>query len=80
MMTITEGSNVITMKFYYDEIGTPIMFDYNGTLYYCEAKPNNITLCEAKNITHKNAEKRELYGIVLPYYSLFCFYCKFRIC
>ena len=34
MMTITEGSNVITMKFYYDEIGTPIMLDYNGTLYY----------------------------------------------
>ena len=34
MMTITEGSNVITMKFYYDEIGTPIMLDYNDTLFY----------------------------------------------
>ena len=31
----------------------------------------NITLCKAKNITHKKAEKRELYGISLPHYSLF---------
>ena len=37
--------------------------------YHCPK--GNITLCEAKNITHKNAEKREFYGIVLLYYSLF---------
>ena len=40
--------------------------------YHC--LKGNITLCKTKNITHKNAEKRELYGIVLPHYSLFCFF------
>ena len=39
--------------------------------YHCPK--GNITLCGAKNITHKNAEKRKLYGIVLPHNSLFCF-------
>ena len=34
MMTITSGSSVTTLKFYYDANGLPIIFDYNGTQYY----------------------------------------------
>ena len=34
MMTITEGSNVITMKFYYDDNGRPMILDYNDTKYF----------------------------------------------
>jgi len=34
MMTITEGSTVKTLKFYYDANGTPVILDYNGTTYY----------------------------------------------
>ena len=35
---------------------------------------------KAKNITKKAEKERELHGILLPKHSLFCFYCKFRIC
>ena len=34
MMTITSGSSVTTLKFYYDANGLPIIFDYNGTQYH----------------------------------------------
>ena len=34
MMAITSGSGVMTLKFYYDANGMPIIFDYNGTQYY----------------------------------------------
>ena len=34
MMTITSGSSVMTLKFYYDANGLPLIFDYNGTQYY----------------------------------------------
>ena len=34
----------------------------------------------AKHITHRNTEKRELYGILLPHHSLFCFYRRSRTC
>lgn len=34
MMTITSGSSVMTLKFYYDANGLPIIFDYNGTQYH----------------------------------------------
>ena len=34
MMTITEGSNVITMKFYYDDNGRPMILDSNDTKYF----------------------------------------------
>ena len=53
MMTITEGSNVITMKFYYDEIGTPIMLDYNDTLFYYVTNLQGDVVgivCEAKEV------------------------------
>ena len=33
-MTITTGSNVSTLRFYYDAEGTPFYFDYNGTKYF----------------------------------------------
>ena len=33
-MTITTGSNVKTLKFYYDAEGVPFYFDYNGTKYF----------------------------------------------
>ena len=33
-MTITTGSNVSMLKFYYDAEGVPFYFDYNGTKYF----------------------------------------------
>ena len=53
MMTITEGSNVITMKFYYDDNGTPIMLDYNDTLFYYVTNLQGDVVgivCEAKEV------------------------------
>ena len=34
MMTITGGTTVKTLKFYYDVEGVPFYFDYNGTQYF----------------------------------------------
>jgi len=34
MMTITSGTNVTTLKFYYDAQGVPFYLDYNGTGYF----------------------------------------------
>ena len=34
MMTITEGSSVTTLKFYYDDNDSPMILDYNGYRYY----------------------------------------------
>ena len=34
MMTITSGTTVKTLKFYYDAEGVPFYFDYNGTKYF----------------------------------------------
>ena len=43
-------------------------------------RSKNITLCVSKEYHSYKAEKRESYRIFLPYDSLFCFYCRFRIC
>ncbi|MBE6639222.1 MAG: RHS repeat-associated core domain-containing protein, partial [Ruminococcaceae bacterium] len=34
MMTVTNGTNVTTLKFYYDAQGVPFYLDYNGTEYF----------------------------------------------
>ncbi len=34
MMTITSGTSVTTLKFYYDDNGLPLMLEYNGTRYF----------------------------------------------
>ena len=34
MMTITSGTTVKTLKFYYDAEGVPFYLDYNGTQYF----------------------------------------------
>ena len=55
--------------------------------YHCKTEPcnitsrkENITLCVSKGYHLQKTEKRELYGILLPHYSLFCFYCQFHFC
>jgi RHS repeat-associated protein len=53
MMTITEGSNVITMKFYYDDSGRPMILDYNDTKYFYVTNLQGDVVgivCEAKEV------------------------------
>ncbi len=33
-MTVDSGTSVETLKFYYDANGVPLIFDYNGTIFY----------------------------------------------